>query len=147
MASRGTISTSAAAAEASPASTERLRRSTARVVPRRAAGALPVGVHGASLGVVGRPWRCARLAGVSAHLPDLLRRAAAASPDRVALVEASGRRVTWAELDAEVDAVAHGLNAHGLVAGYRVVVATGQPRRVRHRRTSVRCAPGWWRSR
>ena len=60
---------------------------------------------------------------MSAHLPDLLRRAAAASPDRVALVEASGRRVTWAELDAEVDAVAHGLNAHGLVAGYRVVVA------------------------
>ena len=60
---------------------------------------------------------------MSAHLPDLLRRAAATSPDRVALVEAGGRRVTWAELDAEVDAVAHGLNAHGLVAGYRVVVA------------------------
>ena len=57
-------------------------------------------------------------------MPDLVRAAASASPDRVAVVEASGRRVTWAELDAEVDAVAHGLNDHGLVAGYRVVVAT-----------------------
>ena len=63
--------------------------------------------------------------GVTVHLPDLVHAAATASPDRVAVVEASGRRVTWAELDAEVDAVAHGLNAHGLVAGYRVVVATG----------------------
>ncbi len=62
---------------------------------------------------------------VSAHLPDLLRRAAAESPDRVALVDAAGRRMTWAGLDAEVDAVAHGLNAQGLVAGYRVVVALG----------------------
>jgi len=62
---------------------------------------------------------------VSVHLPDLVRAAASASPDRVAVVEAGGRRVTWAELDAEVDAVAHGLNARGLVAGYRVVVATG----------------------
>ena len=62
---------------------------------------------------------------MSVHLPDLVRTAAAESPDRLALVEADGRRVTWAELDAEVDAVAHGLNAHGLVAGYRVVVAMG----------------------
>ncbi len=62
---------------------------------------------------------------MTVHLPDLVRSAAAATPDRTAVVEASGRRVTWAELDAEVDAVAHGLNAQGLVAGYRVVVATG----------------------
>jgi long-chain acyl-CoA synthetase len=62
---------------------------------------------------------------MTALLPDLLRRAAATSPERTALVEAGGRRVTWAELDAEVDAVAHGLNALGLVAGYRVVIAMG----------------------
>ncbi|QWZ07187.1 AMP-binding protein [Nocardioides panacis] len=63
---------------------------------------------------------------MSAHLADLLTRAAAEAPDRVALVEAgSGRRVTWAELDAEVDQVARGLNAQGLVAGYRVVIALG----------------------
>ena len=62
---------------------------------------------------------------VSAHLPDLLRRAATESPDRLALVDVAGRRMTWAELDAEVDAVAHGLNVRGLVAGYRVVVALG----------------------
>ena len=62
---------------------------------------------------------------VTVQVPDLVRAAATQSPDRVALVEAGGRRVTWAELDAEVDAVAHGLNAHGLVAGYRVAVAMG----------------------
>jgi long-chain acyl-CoA synthetase len=60
---------------------------------------------------------------VTHDLPELLRRAATASPDRVALVEATGRRVTWAELDAEVDRVARGFDALGLVAGYRVLVA------------------------
>jgi long-chain acyl-CoA synthetase len=61
---------------------------------------------------------------VSAHLAALLSRAAAETPDRVALVEArSGRRLTWAELDAEADRVARGLAALGLVAGYRVAVA------------------------
>jgi len=63
---------------------------------------------------------------VSAHLAELLTLAASEEPDRVALVEvASGRRVTWAELDAETDRVARGLNALGLVAGYRVVLAMG----------------------
>jgi long-chain acyl-CoA synthetase len=62
---------------------------------------------------------------VTVHLPELLRRAATASPDRVALVETTGRRVTWAELDAEVDRVARGFDALGLVAGYRVLIALG----------------------
>ena len=58
------------------------------------------------------------------HLTELLSRAATEAPDRVALVEASsGRRVTWAKLDAETDRVAAGLDALGLVASYRVVVA------------------------
>jgi long-chain acyl-CoA synthetase len=61
-----------------------------------------------------------------ANLAELLGRAAQESPDRVALVEAAGgRRVTWAELDAEADRVAHGLGALGLVAGHRVLVAVG----------------------
>lgn len=59
-----------------------------------------------------------------ANLADLLARAAQESPDRVALVEAaSGRSLTWAELDAQADRVAHGLSGLGLVAGYRVVIA------------------------
>ena len=63
---------------------------------------------------------------MSAHLAELLTLAASEEPDRVALVEAaSGRRVTWSELDAETDRVARGLNALGLVAGYRVVIAMG----------------------
>ena len=63
---------------------------------------------------------------MSAHLAELLSAAAAEAPDRVALVEAAtGRRMTWAELDAEVDRVARGLDRLGLVAGYRVVIALG----------------------
>lgn len=59
---------------------------------------------------------------MSVHLPDLLRRAADERPDRTALVEAAGRRVTWSELDAEVDRFASGLSTLGLVAGYRVML-------------------------
>jgi long-chain acyl-CoA synthetase len=56
----------------------------------------------------------------------MLTSASEESPDRVALVEAAfGRRLTWAEVDAEVDRVAHGFNAMGLVAGYRVLLALG----------------------
>jgi long-chain acyl-CoA synthetase len=61
---------------------------------------------------------------VTVHLAELLSRAATMAPDRTALVEAAtGRRLSWAELDAEADRVAAGLDAMGLVAGYRVVVA------------------------
>jgi len=62
---------------------------------------------------------------VTANLAELLARAAAESPDRVALVEAdSGRQVTWRELDAAVSRLAGGLAEQGLVAGNRVVIAT-----------------------
>ncbi|WP_370246663.1 AMP-binding protein [Nocardioides sp.] len=45
----------------------------------------------------------------------------AAHPDREALVEvATGRRWTWADFDADVDAVARGLLAAGIAAGDRV---------------------------
>jgi long-chain acyl-CoA synthetase len=61
---------------------------------------------------------------VSAHLAELLSRAAEEAPERTALVEAAtGRRVTWSELSAEVDRAAAGLVRMGLVAGYRVVIA------------------------
>ena len=62
---------------------------------------------------------------MTAHLPELLRRTATESPERVALVETTGRRMTWSELDAEVDRVARGFDALGLVAGYRVLLALG----------------------
>ena len=62
---------------------------------------------------------------MTANLAELLRRAAAESPDRVALVEAaSGRQLTWAELDDAVSRVSGGLAEQGLVAGNRVVIAT-----------------------
>ncbi|MFL6132968.1 MAG: class I adenylate-forming enzyme family protein [Nocardioidaceae bacterium] len=60
---------------------------------------------------------------MSAQLAELLTRAAAEAPDRTALVEAAtGRRVTWSELETEVDRVAAGLVRMGLVAGYRLVI-------------------------
>jgi len=62
---------------------------------------------------------------VTANLAELLTRAAAESPDRVALVDAAtGRRTTWSELEDAVSRVAAGLGELGLVAGNRVVLST-----------------------
>jgi long-chain acyl-CoA synthetase len=59
------------------------------------------------------------------NLADLLATAAAAEPVKIALSEAAtGRTVTWAELDELADRVAHGLSITGMVAGYRVMIAT-----------------------
>ncbi|MFT4289206.1 class I adenylate-forming enzyme family protein [Nocardioides sp.] len=55
---------------------------------------------------------------------DLLRLAAAESPDKLALVEAGGRSLTWAGLDDEADRLAAGLGLAGIVAGHRVAIAT-----------------------
>ncbi|MFS3129783.1 class I adenylate-forming enzyme family protein [Nocardioides sp. Bht2] len=60
------------------------------------------------------------------NLADLLTQAAHAHGDDTALVEAaSGRRMTWAEVDDEVDRVAGGYADAGLVAGHRVMIALG----------------------
>lgn len=55
----------------------------------------------------------------------LVAEAALEHPDKLALVEAGGRSLTWAELDDEVGRVATGLAAAGVVAGYRIVVICG----------------------
>ena len=55
-------------------------------------------------------------------LVDLVVAAAADAPERPALV-ARGTTLTWAELDAEVGRVAHGLVSAGVVAGHRVALA------------------------
>ena len=55
----------------------------------------------------------------------LLAAAAAEHPDKLALVESGGRSLTWAQLDDEVGRVATGLTAAGVVAGYRIIVITG----------------------
>lgn len=64
-------------------------------------------------------------AGTATDVADLLTRAAAEDPDRLAVVEAGGRRVTWGELDLEVSRLATGLGAVGVLAGHRVMVALG----------------------
>lgn len=55
----------------------------------------------------------------------LVSEAASDQPDRLAVVEAGGRGLTWAELDAEVSRVASGLGAAGIVAGHRVMLVLG----------------------
>ena len=56
---------------------------------------------------------------------DLLARAAAEDPTRLALCEADGRRMTWGELDAEVGRLVAGLGASGILAGHRVMIVLG----------------------
>ena len=56
---------------------------------------------------------------------DLVALSAARDGGRDALVETSGRRLTWADLDSEVDRVATGLGDAGVVAGQRVLLAMG----------------------
>ncbi len=61
---------------------------------------------------------------MESNVADLLATAAAAEPDKIALSEAAtGRGLTWADLDELADRVAHGLGAAGMVAGYRVMIA------------------------
>jgi long-chain acyl-CoA synthetase len=61
----------------------------------------------------------------SPDVAALVATAAADAGDRLAVVEAGGRGVTWAELDDEVSRVASGLGTAGIVAGHRVLIAVG----------------------
>lgn len=58
-------------------------------------------------------------------MAELVTSAASESPDRLALVEAGGRSLTWAQLDDEVGRVATGLAGAGVVGGHRVLIAVG----------------------
>src|SRR5918999_3377956 len=58
-------------------------------------------------------------------LADLVTQAAGEAPQRVAVVEADGRSMTWAALDDEVSRVATGLGDAGIRAGHRVLIALG----------------------
>lgn len=56
---------------------------------------------------------------------ELVASAAAESPDRLALVEAGGRSLTWAELEDEVGRLATGLTTTGVLGGHRVMIVQG----------------------
>jgi len=58
-------------------------------------------------------------------LTALVREAAAEQSDKLAVVESQGRSLTWAELEDEVRRIATGLGETGIVAGHRVMIATG----------------------
>jgi long-chain acyl-CoA synthetase len=61
---------------------------------------------------------------IDTNLADRVTRQAGTQPDDVALVQPGPVRhtMTWAELDDQIDAVAAGVAAHGLVAGHRVAI-------------------------
>jgi long-chain acyl-CoA synthetase len=62
---------------------------------------------------------------MESHVAELLSRAASLEPDKTALSEAvSLRTITWGALDDLVDRVVKGLSDAGMVAGYRVMLAT-----------------------
>src|SRR3954470_24189779 len=63
--------------------------------------------------------------GPGTDVSDLLADAAAEDPDRLAIVESGGRRVTWGDLEDEVGRIATGLGAAGVVAGHRVMIVLG----------------------
>ena len=56
---------------------------------------------------------------------ELVAGAAAESPDRLAVVEAGGRSLTWAQLEDEVARIATGLTTAGVLGGHRVLIAVG----------------------
>lgn len=58
-------------------------------------------------------------------LADLVATAAAERPDAVAVVETSGRSLTWAALEDEVGRIATGLGEVGVLGGQRVLLALG----------------------
>jgi long-chain acyl-CoA synthetase len=58
-------------------------------------------------------------------LATLVADAAKERPEALAVVEAAGRGLTWAELEDEVGRIATGLGAAGIVAGHRVLLAVG----------------------
>jgi long-chain acyl-CoA synthetase len=63
---------------------------------------------------------------MESNVAELVTRAAAQEPDKIALSEAaSGRTVTWSGLEELVQRVVQGLSDAGMVAGYRVMVAAG----------------------
>ena len=59
------------------------------------------------------------------RVEDLAASAAAQRGEQTALVEPSGRRLTWADLDREADRIAAGLGDVGMVAGQRVMTVLG----------------------
>lgn len=58
-------------------------------------------------------------------LTELVSRAAAECPDRMAVVESEGRSLTWQELEEQVARTAAGLEDAGVLAGSRVLFALG----------------------
>jgi long-chain acyl-CoA synthetase len=58
-------------------------------------------------------------------ITELVSEAAVEHPDRLAVVEAGGRSLTWAGLEDEVARIATGLGAAGILGGNRVLLAVG----------------------
>lgn len=73
-------------------------------------------------------WKYPSMPGTGSDVHDVAELAAAGAaehPERLAVVEAGGRSLTWAELDDEVGRIATGLGAAGVLGGHRVMLAIG----------------------
>jgi len=69
-------------------------------------------------------WKYPPMSGIR-DIAELVGVAAAEQPDRLAVVEAGGRSLTWGRLEDEVGRIATGLGAVGVVGGHRVLLAVG----------------------
>lgn len=69
-------------------------------------------------------WKYPPMSGMR-DIAELVSVAAAEHPDRLAVVEAGGRSLTWAGLEDEVGRIATGLGAAGILGGTRVLLAVG----------------------
>ena len=58
-------------------------------------------------------------------LTALVRDAASEQSEKLAVVESGGRSLTWSQLEDDVRRIATGLGERGIVAGHRVMIATG----------------------
>ncbi len=72
-----------------------------------------------------RPLRRMRPMPPAHDLTALVRDAASEQSEKLAVVESGGRSLTWSQLEDDVRRIATGLGERGIVAGHRVMIATG----------------------
>ncbi len=90
-----------------------------------AAGTTRSAAHAVTLAMPGRVTHVCETRPMESHVAELLARAARLEPGKTALSEAAtGRTISWSALDSLVARVVQGFSDAGMVAGFRVMLAT-----------------------